>query len=154
VRLLFVDADDAGCEARAAEIAAAFGAPWGVDVLPPSTWVVGRHRGPLGAFVFCAPESTTGSLEDAVAPLMKEHNAAYWSAAEAFIDEHATPGAKVLKAARHWLKEVITASGQFDRPGNPMSEMLRHKALPPAIFTTSPEAIRVASFLGAVPWIH
>lgn len=149
----FVDADDAGCEARAAEVAASFGDSWGVAELPPSTWVIGG-RGPVGAFVFCAPESTTGSLEDALAPLMKAHSAAYWAAAEVFIDNHATPDAKVRKAARHRLKAVITACGQFERPGNPMSEMLRYKALPPAIFTTSPEALRVALFLGGVPWTH
>jgi hypothetical protein len=82
------------------------------------------------------------------------HSASYWSAAEAFINDHAAPGARVRKTTRHRLKAVITASGQFERPGNPMSEMIRYRALPPAIFTTSPEAQKVALFLGAVPWRH
>ncbi len=149
--VFFLDADDDDCEARATRIAASFGRSWGIVALSSATWVVG-DRGPLGAFVFCAQGSTTGSLEDALAPLMKAQGAAYWAAAEAFIDNHAEPGARVRKAARYRLKAVITASGQFERPGNPMSEMIRYKALSSAIFMTSPEARRVAVFLAAVPW--
>lgn len=148
----FVDADDAGRDARATSIAAFFGASWGIGKLSPATWVLGQKRGPLGAFVFCAPASTTGSLEDTLAPLMKVHNGVYWAAAEAFIDGHAASGARVHRAARYRLKAVITAAGQFERPGHPMSEMLQYNALPSSIFQTSPEAQRVADFLSTVPW--
>ncbi|HTN85033.1 MAG TPA: hypothetical protein VL242_15145 [Sorangium sp.] len=147
----FVDADEDGCAARAEEVAASFGDLWGAATLIPGQWVT-SPRGPLGVFVFCAPGATDGSLEDGLAPLMQSHLGSYWVAAEAFIDGHAAADAKVKRARRHRLKAVITAAGQFDRPGNPMSEMIRHDALPSAVFRTSPEAAKLVAFLEAVPW--
>jgi hypothetical protein len=51
------------------------------------------------------------------------------------------------------LKAIITVSGQFDHPGDPLSIVIGRNGLPRAQFETSVLSAELADFLTGTPWI-
>jgi hypothetical protein len=50
------------------------------------------------------------------------------------------------------LKAIITVSGQFDHPGDPLSIVIGRNGLPRAQFETSVLSAELADFLTGTPW--
>ncbi len=74
--------------------------------------------------------------------------------ARRFIDGNRRAADAVSGSAAARLKAIITAAGQFDHPGAPMTDVVRdrNKGLPGAQFDASPLSRDLADFLAAAPW--
>ncbi len=59
---------------------------------------------------------------------------------------------KVSNRQGERLKAIITVTGQFDHPGDPMSIIIGRGGLPRAQFEGSELSAQLAAFLVATPW--
>ena len=68
------------------------------------------------------------------------------------MDRYRDANDKVSGRDAERLKEIITATGQFDHPGDPMTVIIGRTGLPRAQFTGSPLSKKLADFLTGTPW--
>lgn len=115
-------------------------------------WVA-TNTVPVGFFVFHrSAQDQTGTLEDHLAPMVVSAWPARYAGARGFVDRYREANDKVSGRDAERLKAIITATGQFDHPGDPMSVIIGRTGLPRAQFTTSPLSKELADFLTGTPW--
>ena len=108
---------------------------------------------PVGCFVFHkSSQDPTGTLEQHLRPMA----AGAWpqedAKAELFIDDARRPDHKVSRSGAERLKAIITAAGQLNNPGDPMSIIIGRSGIPEEQFRTSNLSLQLASFLTQIPW--
>ena len=74
-----------------------------------------------------------------------------YAGAERFLEEKRHDGDKVSSNEAERLKAIITVTGQFDHPGDPMSIIIGRTGIPPAQFEESPMSAELAEFLTRTP---
>ena len=115
-------------------------------------WVSGTTV-PVGCFVFHrSGTDETGTLEDHLAPMAASAWPQRYAGAEGFIDGNRTADDKVSTKQAERLKAIITVSGQFDNPGDPLSNVIGRNGLPQSQFQASPLSAELADFLTGTPW--
>ncbi len=108
---------------------------------------------PVGCFVFHKDaQEPTGTLEDHLAPMVKGAWPNRFLEAEGFIDEKRRESDKVSNSESERLKAIITAAGQFDHPGDPMSIIIGRNGIPTAAFEKSQTSKSLSRFLTQIPW--
>ena len=146
---------DANKEGMAATIAAfrrGYGAYFGgIGAVGHGKWNQ-TSTVPVGLFVFHGAPGNTGTIEHDLAPMVQAAWRDRYAAAERFVADHSKSGDEVLKSDGRRLKAVMTAVGQFDNPGRPLSTVLGRSGLPRAQYESSPASIALAEFLTATPW--
>lgn len=144
------DADD-GLARRQARFASDYAAILpGNPKIKHSAWTTGPH-GPVGLFIFHDPNTKTGTLEDALAPMAKVQWPARWKDAGAYLSTHARPDDPVSVKSVARLKAQINITGQFLFPGDPMSQVINRNGLNPSHFR-GPVSCALVGFLRAAPW--
>ena len=131
-----------------------FGAHFGdLAGLAHRAWVT-TATVPVGCFVFHRSAQETGTIEDHLAPMAESAWPQRYAGARCFIDGNRRDADAVSGSAAARLKAIITAAGQFDHPGAPMTDVVRdrNKGLPGAQFDASPLSRNLADFLAAAPW--
>ena len=124
----------------------------GLGNLEHSGWVADTTV-PIGCFVFHrGAEDQEGTLEDHLVPMVRETWPARYEGAERFVDEHRSASDRVSNREAERLKAIITATGQFDHPGEPMSSIIGRTGLPPERFVVSSLSGELADFLTRTPW--
>ena len=107
----------------------------------------------VGVFVIHKSHADpTGTLEDHLAPLAADAWPGHFDAASAFVDGGRQPDETVSKGDANRLKAIITATGQFQHPGAPLSKLVARKGIPEAHFKTCKLSADLVRFLQAVPW--
>ena len=121
--------------------------------LEHSEWVT-TNPVPVGCFVFHSAQDQTGTLDDHLAPMVESAWPERYAAARHFIDDNREGADEVSSSDAARLKAIVTASGQFDLPGAPMTVVVgdREKGLPRARFKESPLSAELAGFLAGAPW--
>ena len=117
-------------------------------------WVA-TNTVPVGCFVFHrSAQDQTGTLEDHLAPMVKSAWPGRYAAARHFIDDNRKGADEVSSSDAARLKAIVTAAGQFDLPGAPMTVVVgdREKGLPRAQFDESRLSAELAGFLAGAPW--
>ena len=115
-------------------------------------WVAGTTV-PVGCFIFHRDaQDQEGTLEDHLAPMVEAEWPARYAGAEHFVDGNRNTGDRVSSGEAERLKAIITATGQFDHPGEPMSKIISRSGLPQARFAASPVSVELAEFLARPPW--
>lgn len=151
VAFLF-DADEEGLAATVAAFQKGYGAYFGgIGDAAHGKWNQ-TTKVPVGLFVFHGGPRNTGTIEHDLAPMVQAAWPDRYAASERFVSDHSKRGDKVLKSDDRRLKAVMTAAGQFDNPGRPLSTVLARKGLPRAQYAFSPASIALADFLTATPW--
>ena len=108
---------------------------------------------PVGCFVFHrSATDEAGTLEDHLAPTAKSAWPERYAGAEGFIDSNRNPGDKVSTREAERLKAIITVTGQFDNPGDPLSIVIGRNGMPRAQFQASALSAELADFLTGTPW--
>ena len=108
---------------------------------------------PVGCFVFHrSAADETGTLEDHLALMAASAWPQRYVGAEGFIDGNRYAGDKVSTREAERLKAIITVSGQFDNPGDPLSIIIGRNGLPRAEFQASVLSAELADFLTGTPW--
>ena len=130
-----------------------FGAHFGdLTSLAHRAWVATTIV-PVGCFVFHRnTQDQTGTIEDHLAPMVESAWPERYGGAQVFVDSHRADADKVSGKDAERLKAIITAAGQFDHPGDPMSVIIGRAGLPRAPFEASPLSRDLADFLAAAPW--
>ncbi len=146
------DANDAGVAATIDGFREHYGKHFnGLDALGNKSWVL-AGTAPVGCFVVHQNGADTGTLEDHLGPMVESVWPDRTSAAAGFIDGEKTADDKVsAKSSERW-KAVITAAGQFNHPGDPLSIVIGRTGLPQDPFETSPLCRELVGFLTSVPW--
>jgi len=145
------DADEVGVQGRVTKFRESFKRHFGaLQNLQAGRWTQ-TDSVPVGCFIFHHPSSGTGTLEGHIAPLVKAEWPARWQAAVEFIDENTREGDRVYGREAERSKALITATGQFDFPGDPMSSVLDRLGLPRDCFC-SQVCQDLVEFLTGVPW--
>ncbi|MCY3734591.1 MAG: hypothetical protein OXG42_09960 [Chloroflexi bacterium] len=109
---------------------------------------------PVGCFVFHrSPTDETGTLEDHLAPMAASAWPERYAGAERFVNDNRTDDDKVSRSDAERLKAIITATGQFNHPGDPLSIVIDRNGLPRTQFETSALSAELATFLTGIPWI-
>ena len=108
---------------------------------------------PVGCFVFHrSAADETGTIEDHLAPMAAEAWPERYAGAERFVDDNRAARDKVSTREAERLKAIITVTGQFDHPGDPLSVVIGRNGLPRAQFETSAPSAKLADFLTGTPW--
>ena len=147
------DANGEGVTATLAGFRTRYGAHFGdLSNLEHGGWV-GDTTVPVGCFVFHkSTHDQTGTIEDHLAPMVERAWPDRYAGAERFLEEKRHDGDKVSSNEAERLKAVITVTGQFDHPGDPMSIIIGRTGIPPAQFEESPMSAELAEFLTRTPW--
>ncbi len=125
----------------------------GLDPLVDQSWVV-VDTVPVGCFVFHQDGTDTGTLEDHLGPMVESVWPERTKATAIFIDGEKEADDLVSgKSSERW-KAVITTAGQFNHPGDPMSEIIGRYGLPRAPFESSALCLDLVGFLSSVPWSY
>lgn len=117
-------------------------------------WVA-TNTVPAGCFVFHrSAQDQTGTLEDHLAPMAESAWPERYAAARRFIDDNREDADEVSGSDAARLKAIVTATGQFDHPGAPMTVVVSDwkKGLPRKQFEDSPLSKDLAGFLAGAPW--
>lgn len=110
---------------------------------------------PVGCFVFHkSPDCDTGTIENHLAPMIEEAWPERYKGAERFLNDNRNDDDKVSSGEAERLKAIITVTGQFGHPGDPMSIIIGRTGLPPAQLKTSPVSKELAGFLTGTPWCN
>ena len=150
------DANGDGVAATLAGFRNRYGEHFGDDLenLGHDEWVADTTV-PVGCFVFHrGAQDPDGTLEDHLAPMVKEAWPVRYAAAQRFIDDNQNAGDRVSNREAERLKAIITATGQFDHPGDPMSIIIGRTGLPLERFVASPLSGELADFLARTPWTN
>ena len=108
---------------------------------------------PVGCFVFHrSTQDQQGTLEDHLVPMVEKVWPVRYAGAKRFIDDNRSADDRVSNGEAERLKAIITAAGQFDHPGDPMSIIIGHTGLPRAGFEGSSLSTELADFLAQTPW--
>ena len=108
---------------------------------------------PVGCFVFHkSAQDPTGTVENHLAPMTKCAWPNRYAVAERFIENSRDANDKVSSKEAERLKAIITATGQFDHPGDPMSVIIDRNGIPHAQFEQSLVSAEIARFLTQTPW--
>ena len=108
---------------------------------------------PVGCFVFHKSfQDPTGTLEQHLRPMAAGAWPQQDAKAELFIDDARRPDHKVSRSDAERLKAIITAAGQLNNPGDPMSIIIGRSGIPEEQFRTSNLSLQLASFLTQIPW--
>ena len=108
---------------------------------------------PVACFVFHrSAADETGTIEDHLAPMAASAWPERYAGAERYVDENRRTGDRVSSREAERLKAVITATGQFDHPGDPLSVVINRGGLPRAQFEASALSAELADFLARTPW--
>ena len=147
------DANGEGVTATLAAFRGRFGRHFGdLTNLVHGGWLTNTTV-PVGCFVFhTGAHDQTGTIEDHLAPMAERAWPDRYAAAERFIEEKRDGGDKVSSSKAERLKAVITVTGQFGHPGDPMSAIIDRKGIPRAQFDASPMSAELAEFLTRIPW--
>lgn len=149
--LAFVlDADD-GLKAREERFSSAYSACLAGRSIRHGEWLDGGPYGPVGLFVFHDEDTRTGTLEDALGPMVGKHWPARWEAADVYLRQHAEAGDAIHGKRAEFTKARIGITGQFLFPGDPMTEVIDRHGLPSESFT-APVSQALVAFLRGVPW--
>ena len=107
----------------------------------------------MGFFVFRkSAQEETGTLENHLAPMAESAWPDRYGKARKFIDTNMDAEDKVSSKDAERLKAIITATGQFNHPGDPMSIIIGRGGLPKEQFETSPLSRELVDFLTRTPW--
>ena len=151
VAFLF-DADEEGLVATVAAFEKRYGAYFGgIADAGHGKWNQ-TSTVPVGLYVFHSGTGDTGTIEHDVAPMVQAAWPDRYAAAERFVADNSKSGDAALKNDGRRLKAVMTAAGQFDHPGLPLSTVLGRRGLPRAQYKRSPASMALADFLTATPW--
>ena len=108
---------------------------------------------PVGCFVFHGgDQDETGTLEDHLAPMAEAAWPNQYAEARNFIDDNKTANDKVSTNNVKRLKAIITVTGQFNHPGDPMSIIIARSGLSADSFKTSQLSQALVGFLTEIPW--
>ena len=108
---------------------------------------------PVGCFVFHTSDlQQTGTIEDQLAPMARGAWPDRYPEVERFIDEKRHLDDKASSSDAERLKAIITVTGQFDHPGDPMSIIIGRTGIPVAQFEESAMSKTLADFLAQTPW--
>ena len=147
------DANGEGATATVSGFRDRYGAHFGdLSNLEHGGWV-GETTVPVGCFVFhkSVPDRT-GTLEHHLAPMAAQAWPERYAEGERFVDDNRDDDDKVSGSEAERLKAVITVTGQFDHPGDPMSIIIGRTGLPHEQFEASSMSTDLAAFLGRIPW--
>lgn len=147
------DANDRGVEGTLDAFRKSYGSHFGdLSGVGHASWT-STETVPVGCFVFHrGADDPNGTLEDHLRPMAESAWPARYANAERFVDENRTPDCAVSHDEAERLKGIITAAGQFDCPGDPLSEVIGRKGLPRAQYENSPASRSLVDFLMSVPW--
>ena len=147
------DANGEGVASTLAEFRNRYGTYFGnLANLEHGQWLAGTIV-PVGCFVFHrSARDQTGTLEDHLAPMVEQASPERYAGAQRFIDNTRDDGDRVSGNEAERLKAIITAAGQFNHPGDPMSIIIDRTGLPSARFNASPLSAELAGFLARTPW--
>ena len=153
VAFLF-DANGAGVTSTLATFRERYGDHFGkLSNIEHGKWV-SETTVPVGCFVFHrSATDETGTLEDHLAPMAASAWPERYTEAEGFVDDNRNSGDKVSTGEAERFKAIITATGQFDNPGDPLSIVIGRNGLPPAQFEASALSAELAAFLTGIPWV-
>ena len=148
------DANGEGMTSTLGAVRARYGEHFGdLSSLEHGKWV-SEATVPVGCFVFHrSAADETGTLEDHLAPMAASAWPERYAGAERFVDGNRTADDKVSNREAERLKAIITVTGQFDHPGDPLSIIIGRNGLPRAQFETSSLSAALADFLTGTPWI-
>ena len=108
---------------------------------------------PVGCFVFHkSSQDPTGTLEQHLRPMAAGAWPEQDAKAELFIDDARRADHKVSTRDAERLKAIITAAGQLDNPGDPMSIIIGRSGIPDEQFRNSNLSRQLAHFLTHIPW--
>ena len=108
---------------------------------------------PVGCFVFHKGDvNQTGTMEDHLAPMIRLAWPDRYVEAERYIDDYRDGDDKVSNSEAERLKAIITVTGQFNHPGDPMTVIIGRNGLPREQFDASPICAELADFLAQTPW--
>lgn len=152
-----IDADDQGVEGCEAAFSSAYaacfeGGPAGAP--RHAQWTPGV-RGPVGLFVFHDPSSSTrqGTLEDVLAPLVRDQWPEKWAGADAYLRQHVEAADRIQRGSADHKKAQIAVTGQFMFPGSSMTAVIgsRKRGLSNERFK-GPVSHALVEFLRRVSW--
>ena len=107
---------------------------------------------PVGCFVFHrSDQEQSGTLEDHLAPMAEAAWPDRYRKARKFIDTNRDTDDKVSGSSAERLKAIITTTGQFNHPGDPMSAVIGRWGLPAEQFRTSRLSRELVDFLMGTP---
>lgn len=110
-------------------------------------------RVPVGCFVFHkSTQDQTGTLENHLEPMAASAWPHKYAASKRFVEGTRACNDKISSKEAELLKAIITVTGQFNHPGDPMSIVIGHNGIPPAQFEASTLSAEVARFLTNAPW--
>ena len=146
------DADEDGVEQKLTLFRTRFTGQFGdLSEADHGKWLVARV--PVGCFVFHrSSNDPTGTLEDHLEPMAKEAWPRRYKDARRFLDGGRGPTDQVSRNKAELVKATITVSGQFDHPGDPMTQIIRDKRLPNSQFQKSALSRALTDFLKRTPW--
>ncbi len=107
---------------------------------------------PVGCFIFHKEGESTGTLEDHLAPMTESAWPDRYPKAQTFIDDNKAEDDAVFSKESERLKAIITVTGQFNHPGDPLSEIIGRHGLPKEEFDQAPLSKTLVAFLAATPW--
>ena len=147
------DANGEGVMATLAGFRDRYGAHFGdLSNLEHGEWVADTTV-PVGCFVFHrSVHEQTGTIEDHLAPMVERAWPDRYPEAERFLEENRDDDDEVSSNEAERLKAIITVTGQFDHPGDPMSIIIGRTGIPPVQFEASPMSAELAEFLTRTPW--
>ena len=147
------DANGAGVTSTLGAFRERFGEHFGdLSSIQHGQWV-SETRVPVGCFVFHRNATDeTGTLEDHLAPMAASAWPQRYIGAERFVNENRVASDKVSTKDAERLKAIITVTGQFNHPGDPLSIVIGRSGLPSAQFETSALSAELADFLTGAPW--
>ena len=108
---------------------------------------------PVGCFVFHkSAQDPTGTIEDHLAPMVKGAWPDRFVEAERFVEDKRNDSDKVSGSESERLKAIITVTGQFNHPGDPMSIIIGRTGIPLAAFEGARTSAELTEFLTRIPW--
>lgn len=149
------DADAQGVAAREASFATDHQLLFGGIAAPKhANWVKCAINGttvPTGLYVLHDATTGKGTLEAIISPMMATEWPQRWSEAGTYLTTYQSNSDPVATKPAEALKAQICITGQFRFPGDPMTQVLRRKGLPPHHFNGS-HSHDLVDFLRKVPW--
>lgn len=145
------DANDAGVDGTLAEFRAKYAGHFGdLSNARHGEWTA-TTRAVVGCFVVHG-ENGRGTLEDHLDPMGRAAWPELYGEARKFIDRNMRSGHAVWQNGAQCTKAVLTAAGQFECPGEPLSVVIGRKGLPEQQFKESLLSQALTRFLTGIPW--